>query len=172
MQTYEQTGEKAKPSFQLSPDTRKLADKFIGMKPGEQVTYEQLNALVPGRDVQDDARKIMDHARKIARDEDNAVIECVHGIGMERITNDNVPRTQHRHLAQVRHQAKEGAAKLQCADMSSLSAEKQSQVMGGLALFGTIQLFTKAKSVKQVHDAAAQQQTPMVTDAVIELFTR
>lgn len=168
--TVEQDGTKAKPSFQLSPDTRRIADKFLSMQPGEQVTYAELNALIPGQNVQGRARGLMDTARRLVREEARIVIECVHGIGMQRLVNDDIPGTGAHHTRAARRQCTVGSEKLACADFAALTSEKQSQLNAHMAIFGAIKLFTRASSFKRLEKASTDA-APLVTDKVLKLFS-
>lgn len=85
----------AKPSFEISPDTRKLAE-FL--QPREQATYSEMNRRI-GRQIDGTDRHVLYGALRVLQREYGVVFVAERGVGIKRATNGQIASlsTDHAH---------------------------------------------------------------------------
>lgn len=139
---------------EASVDTRALVEVMRQVKPGEMISYGQLNDAC-GRDVQD-RRHITDSARRILERDYSMVFRCIKNEGFIRLTNEkivDVATTDRRE--KMRRQAGKAIKELACVAYEELLQPKQIEHNTNMALFGSMYQATSKQSVKKLQERVA-----------------
>ncbi len=153
--------------IQISNDTRILYNtlEFRMVKGGEDfVAYKDLTAAIGGRDVQGEARGILNTARKRLNREHGVLTTVVTNLGVQRTTDVTayVASTKTRIGRLARRTTQDAVCALSA---NNISNEQRVGAYVELSLMGGIEMLTKPKARKQIEgkiDAAAPKELPTV----------
>jgi hypothetical protein len=148
---------------QMSVDATLLAKRLSACAQGETVFYSDLTSI-SHRNIRGDARYILYTARKSCMRESKIVFGTVHGVGLRRLTDEEIAESFHAPIRHIRMTANKAGHVVACADTSKLSPEKQRAVSVGLSVTGAIALFSCTKSVALLDAAAKSSPTPAKID--------
>lgn len=145
-----------KPSFmgEASVDTRFLVEAMRKIKPGEMITYKELNQAC-GRDVRE-KRHLTDSARRILLRDHGMVFRCIANEGFIRLEDEkivhvvNIDRRE-----RMRRQAAFAIKELGCVEYDRLPQTCQLSHNTGMALFGALYQATSKQSVKKLQERVA-----------------
>jgi len=101
-----------KPTFEKSVDTQKLAKFFAAMAPDQFVSYAELNAMLPGCNLQNGDRHTLDSARRSVLRENSVVIGTVIGKGVKRLTDEEITDLPEGAIAHIRRATDKTGKKL------------------------------------------------------------
>lgn len=157
---------------QLSLDATLLAKRLSICAQGESIPYDDLSSVIK-REVRGEARYILSTARKVCMRESKIVFGTVHGVGLRRLTDEEIADSFHAPIRHIRITASKAGHVVACADTSKLSPEKQRAVSVGLSVTGAIALFSCTKSVALLDAAAKASPTPAKIDMgeMVALFS-
>lgn len=129
-----------KPMFQLSIDTKMLAERLQKTSVGDTVTYEECSKIV-SRDVTNGARHVLQAARRYCEAHYNMLFGCVHRVGLKRLNDSEIVDLGESTLKHVRRTSLKTARRIaQCADYEKLSEQKKikhNTYASVLAMLGT-----------------------------------
>jgi hypothetical protein len=160
------------PTFAASVDAVLLSKTLAQLKPGEQVSYDALGALVPGRELLGKHRYLMDTARGIALKEHGIVTGCVSGKGLKRLTNEEIVTLPDATIAHIRRVSKRASRKVLCTDYEALDAAGKQKFNSSLSVMGAIIQFTGSKSLAAVSDKTEKAMARLPVDETLMLFMK
>lgn len=148
-----------KTSFEeLSIDTQLLIDRLRKAEVGESVSYTSLTEIIK-RNVQMEARHVLNSARKILQREDHALFGTIRGEGLKRLADVEIANSGGRYLKQVNHTAKRGVRALGCvSDFAKLPLQEQIRHNAALSLLGCFYEVSKSQSRGRIEAAVAIMQ--------------
>lgn len=157
-------------SFQASGDAKILAHVLRGASIGDLVSYSKLTAAI-ARDVQTDARSVLETARQIVQREDKMIFDAVRGMGLKRLTDEEIVGLGDRTRDHVRRSARRVVKKMVCVDYNNLSAEKQVQHNTALSMFGLFAEIATDKSTLRLSEAVkdARSDLPIIKASMAAL---
>lgn len=156
---------------EVDVDTMAIAKRLQSLKPGETLTYQALNASVPGRILNGKDRHILASARRIAC-RHGVVVETISGEGVKRLENAEIAQLHQPALTKISRISRRTARKMSCADYDKLTPDEKRSYNAGIATIGTIQLFTKPQSQRVVEAAVQTAQNRISTEQTLKLFAR
>ena len=131
---------------------RDLLTLLTGLKPGDEITYEEIQAFI-GLDVntsgdRDLLYSIIEHCGAVG----GFIIEVLAKKGLRRVPDNEIAnRTVVRRRDRILRQALRGAAESTAiGDFASLDVSSQRQLLAHQAVFGTIALVSTLDAVKAV----------------------
>ena len=166
------TLETGKPcQFQKSPDTILIAKRLCALQPDEVVTYAELGALVPDRNLTGNDRHILDSARGDALRE-KIVTECVTGQGLRRLTDEQIAKLPAHVVKSIHRKAKKGMKKAVCADPEKMNDSHKKDHLVGLSALGAMLLCSKQKTINAIESAVIKTQKRLPSTSVFALFEK
>lgn len=78
------------PTFIASVDAQAVARRLMELQPGDLIHYSNLRLICPDRDLRGRHRWILTAARRIALRDGEMVFGVVKGVGLKRLTNEEV----------------------------------------------------------------------------------
>jgi len=137
----------------ISVDADILYRRLAETSPGDVVTYDELSAEI-GRDVQSEARGLLNTARNKALREDRAVFGVRRGVGLERLGDVGVVETATESRGRIRRMSRRAARRLSCVDdFDNLPQEKKTEHNVAVSMFGAIYVATSKKGTKRLTGA-------------------
>ena len=158
--TTETTATHKPPSFQASGDAKILVHVLREVEVGDVVSYSKLTAAI-ARDVQNDARSVLETARQIVQREDKMIFDAVRGIGLKRLTDDEIVGLSDRTREHVRRSARRVVKKMVCVDYVNLTPEKQVQHNTALSMFGLFAEIATDKSTLRLNEAVKEARSDL-----------
>lgn len=160
------------PTFAASVDSVIIGKRLSALKSGEEVSYESLAALVPGRDLKIKHRYILETGRGLAMKESNVVTACVSGKGIKRLTDEEIITLPDATISHIRRVSKKASRKTLCTDYDKLNAEGKQKFNAGLSVLGALLQFTTNKSLNAISERAGTAVNRLPTDETIALFLK
>jgi hypothetical protein len=120
----DQNGNIVKGRFEQSPDTKVLIERMREMAEGDILEYSELTKKI-GRDVQNEARSNLDAARNYLWRNDHMFFDCVHGVGVKRVTTDGWVEVVKGHEDSITRKERKLIKKLEVVDHQTLSQVKR-----------------------------------------------
>jgi len=142
---------------ETSAETHAIAAKIRELKPGDVLSYAQINGLFgAGFNVQGKNRHNLESAKTILLNEDSMVIACVHGIGVKRMTESDKVTIGGHAIQKTRRIAKRAVKKMATTDSASLSQPERVALLTSQSVLGAVLCCTKPSLVKQVEFRVTQ----------------
>jgi hypothetical protein len=142
-------------STEISTDVSALVDALVGVSPGQLITYASLSATI-GRDVQK-VGWLLQSARRIAVREHGVVFGSERGVGLARLTTEQLPTVGATARDRIRRKAKTAQRAMIAASTraNDVSPETSRKINAELSVLGLIQEISKTKAAAPVaaHDA-------------------
>lgn len=160
------------PTFAASVDSVLLAKHLSALKPGEQISYDTLSALVPDRELLGKHRYLLDSARGMVLKDGGIVIGCVSGQGLKRLTNEEIVSLPDATIAHIRRVSKRASRKVLCTDYEKLDAAGKQKFNASLSVLGAIGQFTSQRSLDAVGDRVEKAMARLPIDETLALFLR
>lgn len=161
-----------KATFQTSVDAVVLGKRLCQLKSGEEVSYADLESLVPGRNLRGKDRYILYSATKVALKESNMVVACVSGKGMKRLTNEEIADLPTSALSHVRRTLKRTSRKVLCSDYDKLNAEGKEKFNSSMSVMGAILQFTSQKSMNAIGERVKTAVNRLPVEETVGLFLK
>ncbi len=153
---------------QISVDALTLGKRFCKLTIGEEMSYDEINSIVPGRDVQNGGRGILCTARNYAQREASVVVEVVHGKGIKRLGDGEISELAEAVVPKLRKICSRTARKISCADYDKLNPGAKTKYNAGLSVLGVIQQFTTEKARAKISEAVNSVSARLSFDQTIE----
>ena len=147
----------------ISADGQELAKRLVEVQPGEMILYGELSDLIT-RNVRKEARSALSSARKYALRDDQAVFECVRGIGLKRLSDSEIARIGDAHLRRIHNTSRRGITKLSAVrNFATLAQAEQTRHNTAMSLLGVFYEISKARSIKRIEVVVmvAQKKLPL-----------
>ena len=153
---------------QIGIDSLTLGKRFCKLTIGEEMSYEEINAIIPGRDVQNGGRGILCTARNYAQREASIVVEVVHGKGIKRLADNEISDLAGAAIPKLRKICSRTARKIACADYDKLNPEEKTKYNAGLSILGAIQQFTTEKVRAKIAEVVTAVSNKLSFDQIVE----
>ena len=161
----------ARPTFEISIDTKLLYDELIASKAGDVVTYQQLgkavSRVVTGGD------PYLQSALHRAFKNDDAVFDNVRSVGYRRLTDAEIVKLSTKDTDTIRRRSRRAGEKLtKVVDFSALPLQQRIEHNARLSIFSAIAAMTKPSSVKKIETHAAVVDKQLALAETLEAFKR
>lgn len=139
---------------EISPDVEALVGALSGVSPGSAISYQELTSII-GRDVRKH-RHLIDSARRIAQREHGAVFAVEVGVGLSRLTLEQLPDVASTARRRIRSTARRGSKALRqgSARANDIHPEVQRKLNAEISALALIEHIAGDKSAApvEVHD--------------------
>jgi hypothetical protein len=152
----------------LAVETTIALRRLAEAKPGETVTYTELNALC-GCDVRH-RRNVLTTSTNKLLSEQGMVFVVDWGRGVRLVPNEEVPSLSTADLRKLSKAAKRASRRLQAVDYDSLSAQSKLQHNTSLTILQFIQKGATERTQKVIADAVGNRTRPLPMDETLKLF--
>ena len=147
---------------ELSVDTQELMRALDRLLPGETATYKSLSDII-GRDVQGQARGLLNSARNILLREEGKVLECVQKVGIKLLTRLEVPSVGRSTTARIRRMSQKTLRKLATVSGDNdLPPETLARLNFELSAFAIISKTMHEKTIAKLQTAMENKRLPLV----------
>lgn len=126
----------ARPTFELSSDTRFLKQRLEKMAVDEFISYADLGAVISK--TIGSACPALISARNILLRENNMVFGVVRGAGLKRLSDKDIVRASEQDRFSIRRKARKATKKLASADYTKLSSREQLDQTIKMSVFAAI----------------------------------
>jgi hypothetical protein len=152
-----------------SVEAIELSKALIATEIGDVLTYTDLNAAAKC-DVQV-RNYVLQTARRIAQRDKSMVFGTIMGIGIKRLSDDEIPDEGISAIKRSRRIAKNGMAKMNCADIAKMSPETKIKAITTKTVLG---LFSSSGSrkVRLLAEQKARQSDDLKIGDVATLFKK
>lgn len=162
---------KIKPSFQLHIDTQLLIERLREFDYGATITYRQMSEWI-GRNVQAEARGILDSAMRYLAREEAIFFSSVRGSGIQRATeSERCKEIPLRARKTIRNTARKMAQRLTYIPPEKLSKEEQKERNANISFTQFLNHMAKEKEAQKVIEAAPDD-GKLSTGNVIDLLRK
>lgn len=161
----------ARPSFELSVDTRFLYERLVRTPVGATVTYRELGDEI-GRAVDGSDGNLASALRR-AFQIDGLVFANVPKLGYRRLTDAEIVKSATRDVEAVRRRARRAGKKLtKVQDFSAMTQQERTEHNAHLSIFAAITQMTKPNAVRVVESRVASTGRELPFAETIEAFRR
>lgn len=160
--------EKKRAIQETSVDTRLLYQRLQSMGPAEEISYEDLSAVID-RDVRNGARHNMESARHMAQRIDGMIFDCVRGVGLKRLDDSGIVKTADSRMKRIRGQARRGVKALACAT-GELGNDDLIKHNAAMSIMGAILHATKQKTRNLIERKVADIKESLPLAKTLRLF--
>lgn len=136
--------------FEMSADARFLRQRLHEMKPGDNVTYEELGKLL-GKTVTGSTSALQTAKRSLLKE--GFVFSAVRGEGVQRMTDAAVVAADD--ISPLRRHARRVGKKLSTVSYEALSAQQQLAHTAKASIIGMVTAVTTETAVLKVEKAAS-----------------
>jgi len=167
------TGKKTIP--EISSETRLLVAKLesIVLGPARNTAEYQVLSSACGRDVQREGRHNLRSAVAIVERDRECALECVHGVGIRRMNDEDVPALGEHARKGIHRKARKAVRRMARATRNAeLSSDAQAKLVAEMSVSGAIALFTRPRRFKRVEQAATGHVIPMTFDQTVAALQR
>jgi len=132
---------------EMSGDTRLLYQHLVASEVGQVLSYAELGAVI-NRNVQGDARHILQSARNKALCDDGVVFDVVVNVGLKRLSDVEIATsTGEHHIGRMRRTARRCVRQLACV-ASELPAEVATRYNASMMVANLVGLACSRKKVR------------------------
>lgn len=157
------TNGKRRPTFQMSADTRLVAQYILNNKRvGETVTYKELEPIV-GRAVDGSFGPLQSAKRHLQR-QHGMVFGSVPRVGSKVLTDPEIVQSVHSETDRLRRRSRRAVERLSLVkNFASLPRDLQATHNAGISIMSVIGAMTTSSAVKKIEAAVskAQRELPM-----------
>lgn len=159
------------PQFRPHPDAVRLAAEMRKLKEGDLITYEQVQAILPHRDIKKKDRHIVASARKLLHRDDLKVFESVTGKGYKLCTAEEIADIPTSVRERGRRANKRALLKLATIDTTKVSAALRQKVETEATVLATLIHFSEPKCVKVIGGKVADKGVRIDATEALKLFS-
>ena len=169
--------EEKRPMFVPSVESQLIERRLMDVEVGGLISYDELSGLA-GRDVQEDARSLMESARRRAFNTDGRYFGVIRGEGLKRLSDEEIVDTSDVSHVKIRNASRRMVRTLTngVRDFDAMSREKQVKHNASISAFGAIAQFSGVKAMKQITDAVRKKGTVVsvadVSSATLGSFSK
>lgn len=155
---------------ELDVDTRAVYDKLISAQENETITYAELSELI-GRNIQQQARPMLDFARRMAFRENKILFDTIYTIGVKRLDDIGKVGTYEHTMRNIKTKAYQGRKKIFSVDnFNALPNELKVKHNAAASLFGAINLMAEKSSMKKIELKVTTNNAALPIGKTMELF--
>lgn len=155
---------------EMHVETNLICQKLESIGVGEFIKYTELSKII-GRNIQHDARHILESARRITQRDKRVLFECVRNEGLRRLNDVGIVGTTSVAVTKIRNMSRRGAAKVLCMqDIDALPKNDKDVLNARLSIMAMVSNVTKAKSIKLIESKVAETQERLPLRKTIEAF--
>lgn len=156
-------------AFKLSVDTLTLIEALSAADYGQIATNAALSELI-GRNVQTEARGVLNSALRCLERDYQMFFSCVRGEGWMRITeSEHLSAAPAAGRTKIRRAARRVRSSLSHLPNAKLSREEQTKKLEEMSYLGTLEEYTKEKKAEQ---AQKVQAAPNASKKALDLFKK
>lgn len=159
---------KRQPRFKRSYETSQLVEFLSNMKQGDQVTYGKLSALA-GIEIHG-ASSALISARRIILNEYGFVIEPIWGVGMKRLTDEEIVQHASKGTRRLAKGAKNEIEKLAKTEFDILNDDAKRKYATHQSVFGAIASIASSKGVRLVEQNVVGEIKKLPLKETLALF--
>lgn len=159
-------------NWQMSVDARLLYERLKLAAVDELVSYKELSVIVR-RDVQNEARGILETARRRCMKEDMIVFGTVVNEGLKRLSPSGTIQAGEFFVRHIKKTARKGIATISCLtteQFNSLSNEEKVMHNTNRSALGILEHISRPSGVKKIEGAVTKEQTALPLAKTLELF--
>jgi hypothetical protein len=108
----------------ISVDALTLANLMSEVPVGAMITYGQLTSAI-GRNVTEEARGVLDTARRKLQRDEKKVFGVIKGLGLKRLDDVETVQTGHAAISHIKRTAERSLERVMCPDHATLPPETQ-----------------------------------------------
>jgi hypothetical protein len=155
---------------EMSHEAQMLARRLAQLEPGETVPYAELDRII-GKPVQQN-RGLLRTARNAVERDYSVVLECVRKEGVRRMRPTEIGAVGVAAVESIRRKARRTRTRIARGTAGrSLSDQAQRQVSLQVSVLGTLELFTRPKSIKKIEERVVENDgLSMASSQVARLF--
>jgi len=156
---------------QLSVDAQIIYERLKKATVGELITYAELSELIK-QNIQQEARKRLDTARKKALREDDMVFATVIGQGVKRISDEeNALTTGPSTIKRIRREASRGLKRLAAVkNFDSMSHEAQIRHNMAVCVMGAFRQASHKSRINKIENELHQKNEKLAISKTLEFF--
>ena len=156
--------------FELSIDTQILTERLLKAEIGEVLTYAGLSGIL-GRDVQHEARYVLQSAIRRAEREGEIVFGTVHGTGIKRLADREIIGVGDRAIAHARRTVGRAIGRLErVRDFEALTPEERTRHHARRTVLGVIQSMTSSSAAKRIEAKVSETTQALPFAKTLALF--
>jgi hypothetical protein len=160
-----------KPTFLVSSDTKFIAAALAKVRPGETITYEELDKAI-GRSVRSYARGSLSTALR-QQVSDGRVFEVEKNVGYRLVTDSEIIRTQYvKNSAHVRRAARKTVKRIQAANFDALTKDEKTAHNTQISMLGALHQMTTPKAELAVQKEVQRRSAELPVGEVLALMTK
>lgn len=145
------------PMFQISVDTQLIVDRLEKANVGDRITYQEMGKIIQ-RDVQNEARCILDSARRILMNQKRVVFETVRMEGIKRLADNELVHTGENTRTQIRRITRRGLKKLACVqNFDGLTNVEKIKHNTEASVLGMLHQMSKPKTAARIESRVAEK---------------
>ena len=157
---------------EITVDARILLDRLKKAAFGEELTYQELNDLIM-RDVQGEARGILNTARHRCLIDHKVVFGTIRNIGIKRLNPSEISKSPETAIEHIKKTSRKELRKTACLtqdEYESLDNDDKIKLNTYRSSLGVIAHFTKPAQQKKLYAAVTEQQTALPIMRTLEVF--
>lgn len=159
---------KRQPNFRRSYETGQLVEALNKMELGETLTYGKLSEAA-GMDV-DGATPALISARRIVRSENGYITDVVWGVGIKRLTDEEIVEGATKGAASLARRARAESDKLAKSDFGALDDEKRKKYAVHQSVFGAIAAISSSKGIAVIEKNVVGEIMRLPLKETLKLF--
>lgn len=158
---------------QTSPERAKiielLAQALANIPMGATLPYGVFKSIASGFHNSVSDYWLLSVAREKVEKDLGCAFETVRGVGIKRLTSDEIPNIGLSSIRRIRRTANRGKKRINRVNQNSLTASEQRRVVGMSAMLGAIALIADGRKAAAVA-TVADPTTPIPPENILEMF--
>lgn len=159
----------SKPRFEIHVDTRLLYQRIIETPIGGTVTYADLGAAISRTVTGADYN--LQSALRMARRDDGAYFDNIHGVGYRRMTADDIASSGINDVTRMRRMSRRAVEKQMSIKTNDLAPDRRKVQLATLALLGAVTQFTSRKAISAASGAVEKAGREIPLADTLRLFS-
>lgn len=158
------------PTFSRSIDTDILVQRLMNTQPGDIVGYDEMRDLI-GRDVQGDARSVLESARTILERDVSIVTGTIRGVGIQHLTDTDTILTGQASINHIRRVSRTTARRIATLkNPNSVPTDIRARQYALLSTFGAFVQMTRPSKTRKIEAIARQAMKELPLTRTLEAF--
>jgi len=151
--------------FELSTDARFIRQRLHEMKPGDEISYEELGKDI-NKDVTGGMSALQSAKRSLLRD--GFVFSAVTGVGIKRLIDVEIVKVGDKDIAVMRRRASKARLKLSTVSAEGLTPASNLDLIAKQSIIGAISIVTDHRSVEAIRGAVGGRSTELPIAATLK----
>lgn len=157
------------PTFVASIDAKRICVLLASSHVGQLIPYREMSEAI-GRDIQTEARTVLNTARRIVQRDRSYVFGTVPKEGLKRLSDVEIVQTGAQTVSKIRHASRRGINRITAADPVQLPIESRVQMNTYLSVFGMLHVSLQEKRLKQLEERVARAESRLPLDTTLDAF--